>query len=529
MKKFLIIILSFFTMNTVMAFNIDVDKIEIDSRSKSLVNSLDSSYKIELKDFNNSIVSDKEALTIVKDLIKITLGNQSESEKINEYTKKMFIDKNDGNKALAAGILRDTYFSEMKKYKIADGYLSDIKTVPFNDDLLAFAYIKDAKVNEEETAVVFTYWLKKDNGEYKVYYPWITVGNKMTDFFEKISDNEEKGNVIGATYKMVSLKDGEKNFASEELLKKIYDNCNQEVVQISGMANNGLNVYGSGFFIREGVVVTSWSLFQQFLANSDYIYVNDSKGKTYKVEGIVAAQIDYDVVILKLKNEVGKSVEFVKSSSLNLDDNLFMINSKNNNGFSINYGTFVSSANGRLKNLFAISQSEVGSAVFNTDGKVVGFAVADQLYSELSFANSTDYLMELQRLLVRQDFSSIKSTKIDSFKEKYYVSLINEKKYFNVAEKDYKRLSKVGNLEKNIKLDLIKASYEDRILSLRYRSLDSDSIDSFYLIANFMDELSNQGFVLVQNTNNKKIYESGDYRVVIKKDFNYLIVLIVEK
>jgi len=513
-------------MNKVLAFDIDVSKIEIDSRSKNLVNTLDSSYKIELDGFNNEMIVDKKATVIVKNLIKLTLSN--DQDKVNEYTKLMYIDRTDGSKALAAGLLRDTYFSEMKKYKIEGGYLSDIKTVPFNNDLLAFAYIKDAKVNGSENAVVFTYWLKKDNGEYKVYYPWITVGNKMTDFFEKISEEEEKGNVIGATYKSMSLSD-EKVPVSSDLLKELFNNHKDEVVQITGMADTGNNMYGSGFYIREGIVVTAWSLFQQFLANSNYVYISDANGETFKVEGIIAAQVDYDVVVLKLKKESGKRVEFAESSSLKLDDSLFTINSKNNNGFSINYGSFVSSSEGRLKNLFAISQSEVGSALFNKEGKVVGFSVADQLYSELSYANSTDYLVELQKLLVRQEFSNIKCTDVEEFKDKYYVSLKNEKTYFDVSNKDYKRLSKVGNLGETIKFDLLKASYEDRILSLRYRTLDSSNLDSFYLISSFIDELIKQNFVIVQDTNNKRIYENEDYKVVIKESFNYLIVLVMEK
>ena len=530
MKKILIILLSFFAMNTVMAFNVDVNKIEINSRGKSLVNNLDASYKIDLDGFKQEVENDKAVFNLVKELINITQSNKDEATKLKEYTKKMYIDKKDGAKALASGILRDTYFSEMKKYRVEGGYLSDIKTVPFNgNDLLAFAYIRDAKVNGNENAIVFTYWLKKDNGEYKVYYPWVTVGNKMNDFFEKIAKQEETGNVIGATYKTMSLSDKPANAVGEDLLRDLFNKHNGEVVQITGMADSANNMYGSGFFLREGIVVTAWSLFQQFLTNSNYVYVNDVNGNAYKIEGIIAAQVDYDVVVLKLNKEVGKKVEFAKSDSLKLDDHLFTINSKNNNGFSINYGSFVSMSNGRLKNLFALSQSEVGSALFNKDGKVVGFSVGDQLYSELSYANSTDYLEELQGLLVKQDFSNIKSTNVEEFKDKYYVSLKNEKEYFTVPKKVYDRLSKVGNLKETIKFDLIKASYEDRIMSLRYRTLDSSIIDSFYLISGFIDELNKENFVLVQDAKNKKIYENNDYRVVIKESFNYLIVLVVEK
>ena len=199
-----------------------------------------------------------------------------------------------------------------------------------------------------------------------------------------MTKEEDAGDIVGESYNKMSFDSEEDSSVSNEELKMLFQKNNESIVQISGMKDNGINMYGSGFFIKEGVVVTTWSLIQEFLTDCNYIFVNDVEGNTYHVSGVVALQTDYDVVVLKLDKEVGKKVSFIESKNVKLDDKLFLINSRNNSGFSINYGSFISLANGRLKNLLAISSSDVGSALFTKDSEVVGFVVADQLNSELS-------------------------------------------------------------------------------------------------------------------------------------------------
>ena len=529
MRKLLFLISVFLTANIVYAFNVDIDKIDVNARSKSITDSLDSSYKIETDDFNKSIVNDEAAVKLVKNMISISISNKDDNTKMKEYTDHMYIDQNDGSKTLAGTIFRDTYFSELRKYNITGGYVSDIKTVPFNNDVLAFAYIKDAKVNKKDNDVVLTFWLKKDKDEYKVYYPWITVGSKMEDFFNKLAKEEDNGDIVGSSYNSLSLGSDGTNFVDDDVLKSLYQNNKNKVVQITGMADTGSNMYGSGFYINEGIVITTWSLIQQFLTDSNYIYVNDVEGNTYTVEGVVAAQVDYDVVALKLNKKSGDPVSFVSSSSLKLDDKLFVINSRNNGGFSINYGSFISLENGRLKNLLAMSSGDVGSALFDKNGEVVGFSVSDQLHSELSYANSTDYLINLQKILMSQSFESIKCTPLIDFKDNYYIKYTEEKTYNNVPKRKLNKLTKIGNLNENVKLKLVKASYYDHILSLRYAANSSSSINSMYFIASYIEELENEGYRLTKDDNNQKTYENGDYKIVIKESFDYLVIVIVEK
>ena len=294
------------------------------------------------------------------------------------------------------------------------------------------------------------------------------------------------------------------------------------------MNDGGQNSYGSGFYLREGIIVTTWSLFLQMLTNSEYIYVNDAKGNTYDILGVVAAQIDYDVVVLKIDKNSGKGVSIGSSTKLELDDKLFMINSKNNNGFQISYGSFISLNNGKLSNLFLLSNSDVGGALFNEEGQVVGFNVGDKTNSELSYANSTDYLKELQDILNNQDYSKISYTLLETYKQDYYTEFEEEKKYNKIANEVWNDYRKIGNLGNEITLPLIKASYVDGIVSLRYENNTSNLIDSIYLVSSFTENLINDGYEFTYSDNYKKIYKNNEYKIIIKSSLDYLIILIME-
>ena len=308
----------------------------------------------------------------------------------------------------------------------------------------------------------------------------------------------------------------------------MYENSVSKVVQITSMLDTGNNTYGSGFFIRKGVIVTSWSLFQEYLNSGNLLYVNDAEGNTYEVDGVVSADTNYGVVLLKLNKAVGEAVTFQSSSKLTSGDKVFTISSKINSGFSINYGSFVTLENGKLENLFAISSSDVGGALLNQDGNVVGFHTNEVLNSDLSYAHSTDYLRDLQKILENQDFNSITSISIDTFKSKYYRNLITEKEYNTIPDKIWNEYKTIGNLEENITLPLIKGSYQDKILSLRYQNNISNLIQTMYLISDFSDALEEDGYRLTYSDSVKKIYNNGTYKVVIKEDLNYLILLIME-
>lgn len=530
MKKILFgLLLSFIIFSNVKAFNIDINKISVDSQAKQLSENLNKTYNIETPGFKSEEVNNEEVNKLVKEVVKISLSSDSMTDKRQEFTKYMYYSNDDGAETLSGNLFIKMYLDVINEMKIEADYIKDIRTVKFNEnDIISFVYISDALVDKEEKDIFLSFWLKEDNGKYGVYYPWITVDDDLESYFSEVSKREDKGEYIGGTYNKVSLSGKGNVTVSTNLLNSIYQNNIDSVVQITGMNDGGQNSYGSGFYLREGIIVTTWSLFLQMLTNSEYIYVNDAKSNTYDILGVVAAQIDYDVVVLKIDKNSGKGVSIGSSTKLELDDKLFMINSKNNNGFQISYGSFISLNNGKLSNLFLLSNSDVGGALFNEEGQVVGFNVGDKTNSELSYANSTDYLKELQDILNNQDYSKISYTLLETYKQDYYTEFEEEKKYNKIANEIWNDYRKIGNLGNEITLPLIKASYVDGIVSLRYENNTSNLIDSIYLVSSFTENLINDGYEFTYSDNYKKIYKNNEYKIIIKSSLDYLIILIME-
>lgn len=533
MKKIIyLLIISFCFMMTPYAFDIDIDKIDINSKSNEVINSLNKTYNIEVKDFDKRIINDEKITNLAKELVKESLSNKSLDELFSEFSKKyLYTSPTNGADTLSGSIFIKMYLETIKDKNIEADYIKDIRTVSFNsNDALSFVYLTDAKVDGNNEELILAFWLKEVNGSYKLFFPWLTYDSDLQTYFNEVALKEENGNIVGGTFNKLSLDNNTSlKEVDEAILNDIYQKNKYSNVSITGMSENGVNVYGSGFVLRKGIVATTWSNFLKILNDSNYMFVTDADGKTYKVDGVVAAEAKYDVVLLKLDSEVLQSVTLGKTSDVKTNDNLFMINSKSNKNFSISYGMLISEEKGRMKNLFSLTDSDVGSALYDINGHVIGFNVADSLYNDLSYANSTDYLKKIQSILAIQKFADISTTSLDNFKLNYYRKDNEEEiKYNNTGIKsgDFK---KVGDVLKNIDLPLIKASFKDKILSLRYRNETDGMLDSMYLVSNYTSILEKDGYEKTYDKNNKQIYVGKKYQVVIKNNLDYLIILIMEK
>lgn len=532
MKKVFLFLGLFFLMgNVVLAFqatfDINVDNITLASKSNNLFKQLDDKYEIDVKDFSNTISNDEDIDNFVKEILKLSLNNDN-SSLLKILTPYMFVDKDNGHNTLSANVFLQMYIDQLAKDKIQCEYINSIRSVETENGTFVFVYSNEATVNDESQDVIFVYWLKEVDGSYKLFFPWITFEDDLRDYFDEITKGENEGNIIGKTYKKIAVTGDVLEDISTDKLKEIYENNVLENVQITAMKQDGISSYGSGFFIREGVIATTWSLFTQYLVDANYVYVNDANGNTYEIDGIVAADALYDVVLLKLSDEKGDKVTFGNTSNLKVDDYLFTINSKGNTGFSINYGTFVSMNEGKMQNFFMLSYPDIGSALYDISGNVVGFNTKDSLYSEVSVANSAEYLKEVQNILEKEEFKKIKAISLDKFKAEYYKDIKEEKKYNTISKEVWNRYKKIGNIEENISLELIKASYNDDILSLRYKNDASKSLSSLFLTNDFVLELEKEGFKEKYTSLNKKIYNNDKYKVIIRQDMDYLIVLMME-
>ena len=97
----------------------------------------------------------------------------------------------------------------------------------------------------------------------------------------------------------------------------------------------------------------------------------------------------------------------------------------------------------------------------------------------------------------------------------------------SIPKSKWKKFKKIGNIENNIKMELVKASYKDNIVSLRYKNSISNYISSMQLAVSFKEQLINDGYKEILKSSSKCIYENRKYQIVIMEEFDYLIVMMV--
>ena len=98
-----------------------------------------------------------------------------------------------------------------------------------------------------------------------------------------------------------------------------------------------------------------------------------------------------------------------------------------------------------------------------------------------------------------------------------------------VDTKIWNKYKSIGNIENTIALNLVKASYYNDTLSLRYENNTSKYIDTLSYVEDFTTTLTNQGYTLKYKSgeNTRLMYAKGRDKVVITEEFDYLIILLV--
>ena len=91
MKKIVYVIILFLLFVTsVKAFSIDASKIEINSKGKEIISSLDSKYNIESEDFESSVYYDAKAQDFARKLVEITASKKTVAEKTQALADYMY-------------------------------------------------------------------------------------------------------------------------------------------------------------------------------------------------------------------------------------------------------------------------------------------------------------------------------------------------------------------------------------------------------------------------------------------------------
>lgn len=548
------IILIIMLANVSNAFN--TNTITANSREENIMQEFNYQLSETISDGDENLKNELES--IAKNTTTLLLGNPNNTDETSEdyykrykeYVKLRYapnipkdengeLDKNskEYQDDVVSGYTVVPMFTQFNSYNIVYSTFGDIRVNKLNDLMIVTVVLPDVKMKEEssidytkyeivETNLVIYYYYKLQGTEYKLYYLFGSTTEDLENYSYEIESLEnDMSNNITSLYKneLSQIYNFEKlNNLSDEILNSIYNVNKQYIVKISGVGFTGIPVSANGFFIRDNLVVTTWSFLERALTEAQEIVILDSSGRSYEIEGIVTINHDTNVAIIKTAQNSEGYVKLGDCSNLNIEDVSVVLSSKSGLGLTTHKGIVIANG-GYIQSTIPLSQVDEGSPLYNEKGEVIGINTAYSVNTNVSIAVNSNVLKEIQEKF--EDVNEINSIPFEQIKEKYFYKSQNEEKIVNnVPDKIWNEYKKIGNIEENILLTETKRIYKNKKLSIRYRNDLIDNLDTMMAIQTYISTLDEQGYRNVLTQENKIIYTNDKYKIVLQIELNYLVV-----
>lgn len=566
MKKYSIFIIIFFIgISTIYAFSMDTTKFSFTNETEEDFTAIfDSeyalSYKVELE-YQGLL---EEVTTVSKNITYLLLKKEgSKEETALEYNHryKQYLtfryepdiptvngaydtNSQEYSDELVSSFVVPNMFRYLDELDITYTNISSVRVFSMDDIVMSAVYIPSITMKQQNpnnlleyqtvnTNLVLYYMFKKYKGEYKIYYLSGEVSSSLSEYFTTIENKEfPKSLAIAPSYKaddefqkIYNYKklDTVSNTQKQNILNK---NANS-IVMLNSYYNNNLVASAHGFFLKKGILITTWSYLEKSLQESQYFIIKDYQGNFYNLDGIVTVNKDANLAVLKLKEEVGSPVT-LSSNMLNIEDPVFMISSKVGTGYVLQSGIHTAKSKS-YQNLLPLVESDAGSPLLDINGEVVGMNTNTSINTSISAATPKEAILEVLEKLENKEFQKIPVQTFDTLKEKYYYRVFEEDTIQNtIPDKIWKKYSKIGDIENAITLKLVKSSYQDGIVSLRYLNEASDYLSNIQFSNTFRKNLKEEGYEEVSRGKNRYVYQNENYKIIIKDQFHYLVIVMVK-
>ena len=570
-KKLLFILLALVSIPSVYAlnktFNINTSEfnLSLSKKDDSVISLLSSEYSIT-SDVTNTNEEVKEEITnLSKKVTYLLFGDSNkDDESSEEYYERRhdFLDlrynpivpKSDEYRSgldetskeyqddILSGISLPGMFNTIDKLNIRYNTIDKIRVIVSDDVIISVVSLPQVNMKEEDknnpmnyvntkTNLIMYYYFKKLDGNYKLYYLFGETTDELNEYFSEVEDSESsKALSIKGKYdtELNNVYDFSKlSILTNTKLNEIYDNNKNNLVMINSYYNTSINSVANGILINDGLVLTTWSFLNKALLNSQGITIRNSDGNTLAVDGVVTINPTSDIAIIKLKDKVNSTINIGDSSNLKVEDALATVSSKSGVGFSILSG-IVTSLDSYIETSIPLEESDQGSALFDSNGLLVGMNTSKSVDTSVSMAINSNVLKSINDKFSNIDFNSIKVVSFNELKEKYYTNKVDESVINNIPSNIWNEYKVIGDIENTISLELVKASYDKNVVSLRYKNGVSSLINSMNLSASFTEKLINSGYTNILNTSNKAVYKNDKYKVVLIEEFDYLVVVMVK-
>ena len=287
-------------------------------------------------------------------------------------------------------------------------------------------------------------------------------------------------------------------------VKDIVRNNDHKVVSVFVETKEGVS-QGSGFFIKDGVIVTNYHVVEGGL--SAEVFLTD---ETFvDIEGVLFSDSHVDIAVLKLANEIGvEPVSLGQANDIEKGAIAVAIGSP--------LGLFNTVSTGIISNLWdadgveliqisiPITHGNSGGALFSDSGKLIGITTSGVGEANLNFAISSSHINPIYDKIKNLSFNQLNATSFSNMNGSISISYQNnssnqpiDKPNTSINSSNQELLSskyKFANSNTPIPNELIHISDLQTIYSLfmseNYTNnfLDSDLSYAFNLITDFVSD-----------------------------------------
>ena len=482
----------------------------------------------------NDITNDKYVSNIEKYVIRIP---EHRLDEILIYTDdfKKWSDKVITIEALANLFQsRNATFESIKGTQIT--YTSSERSI-------VQVYVDNYKITYGSTAygldAIFEYEIvyEEASGLYKVNNLAIEWVKDLNDYYQQTETkerNQNKYNSSSLSNVSSYIPSSYTNFdysklkqVSSHTTTNIFNQNKDSIVIIDSASQGGMPTgSASGFYIRSGVVVTSYDSIYRMIENGAVrYYAVDSNDKITEIEGIISVYPEINIAILKLKEENGTKVTIGDSSTLEKNDPIVVISSSLGLKSSIKLGIYFDTLEDDYKVIrtsLPLIDGDAGSAVFNLNGEVIAINTSvstskSEYNSGLNNATDISILKDVINKLNNQKFQEIKSFSFDNIIKNEDFKVINE-----VDEKIWKKYEELPLITKVVPLSLYSAYTNDNYLIVRYKQENYNVLTNEEIIKLYTKMLATNSF----NPISANVYKKDNITIRIQNNLGYIIIIV---
>ena len=530
---------------TITSTNLSFNNSKQQAITKEFNKKYDLSYKIESKDEKLK----KEITELSKKVTYLLLGEMNEDEETpeeyynrhKEYLKLRYapnipkdkktssgLDENskEYKDDLVSGLVVPSLFLTINELKIKYNTYGDIRVVSTDDGMLAINNIPNVKMKVassedpreyelEETNLTLFYYFKQQGNDYRLYY---LSGETYTDE----EDEPTSSSNLNLAYDYSKL-----NSLTQANIDNVTNISKQSVMYLTSNYNNYVVGHANAIVINQGLLVTTWQFIEQALINAQYISIVDSNNIAHQLDGIVTVNINSNLAVLKLKEPTHTKITIGDSDKVAVEDASIMVSYRP--GQTITKKGIVTANDGYIQTSIPVALEEQGSPILDKDGNLIGMTTKEILNSSTSVSIPANALKAVQDLFKNISLDKNKTVSFNKLKENYYyVKYAEEIEKTNIPENVWNRYKEIGNLDKTINMDIVKSSYKNKVLSLRYKNSVKEYIPTMQLVSSFTNKLKEQGYKKISESNTKIIYKNNKYQITIMEEFDYLIIVMVK-